>query len=85
MSEKNENLYTFTHNGKSYTFEKPVSEVATPKWLRANRRRSEVDQTFTALEEIAGDEVLEVIDSMTRDEFVAFSKKFEKELSAAFQ
>jgi hypothetical protein len=85
MSDTTKDLYTFEHGGKKHTFEKPLSVVATPKWLRANRRRDELDLTFTILEEVGGDDVIEVIDEMTPEEFKAFGKKLMKELSAAFQ
>lgn len=85
MTDKTPELYSFEHAGKTHTFEKPLSVVATPKWLRANRRRDELDLTFTILEEVGGDDVIEVIDEMTPEEFKAFGKKLMKELSAAFQ
>lgn len=77
--------YTFEHNGETYTFEKSLSVVRTPKFLRANRRRDEVDLAFTVLEEIGGEDVVEVVDSMTEDEFKTFSKALMKELSATFR
>lgn len=78
-------LYTFEHDGKTYTFERPFAVVRTPKWLRANRRRDELDLAFTVLETIGGDEVLDVIDSMTEDEFKAFAVGLNKAMSATFQ
>lgn len=78
-------LYTFEHDGKTYTFERPFAVVRSPRWLRANRRRDELDLAFTILEEIAGDDVLDVIDSMTEDEFVAFSKRLNSAMGASFQ
>lgn len=85
MSDTTADLYTFDHNGVTYTFEKELAVVRSPKWLRANRRRDELDLTFTIIEEIGGDDVVEAVDTMTSDEFKAFGKALMKELSAAFQ
>lgn len=82
---KTADLFSFDHNGETHTFEKSLSVVRSPKWLRANRRRDELDLTFTILEEVAGEDVVEVIDEMTPEEFQAFGKKLMRELSAAFQ
>ncbi|WP_036959133.1 hypothetical protein [Promicromonospora kroppenstedtii] len=82
---KTADLFSFDHNGETYTFEKSLSVVRSPKWLRANRRRDGLDLTFTILEEVAGADVVEVIDEMTSEEFQAFGKKLMRELSAAFQ
>jgi hypothetical protein len=77
--------FTFEHDGKTYEFEKGFEVVRSPRWLRANRRRDELDLAFTILEEIAGDEALEAIDAMTEDEFVALAKRLNKEMSSSFQ
>lgn len=78
--------YSFEHNGETLTFEKSFSTVRSPKWLRANRRRDEVDLIFTILEELGGDDVIEAVDTMTTEEFnAAFGKRLMKELGAAFQ
>lgn len=78
-------LYTFEHNGKEYTFEKPFEAIATPKWLRANRRRDELDLAFTMIEEVAGDDALEAIDTMTQEEFKAFSVSMNKAMSESLE
>lgn len=83
MSE-NQN-YSFDHNGETYTFERSLDVVRSPKWLRANRRRDELDLTFTVIEEIGGADVVEAVDSMTPDDFKAFAKAFMKELNATFR
>lgn len=77
--------YTFEFNGKTYTFEGSLDVVRTPKWLRANRRRDELDLTFTILEEIGGADVIEAIDEMSTEEFRDFGKGLMKELNAAFR
>lgn len=74
--------YTFEYDGKTYTFEKSLDLVDTPKWARANRRRDQVDLFFTLIEEVAGDECLEAIDKMTPKEFEKFSEDFGKARSA---
>lgn len=84
MSDTTSN-YTFEHNGETYTFEHSLDTVRSPKWLRANRRRSELDLAFTILEEIGGDDVAEVVDNMTPAEFEAFSKRLMQEMNAAFR
>lgn len=73
--------FSFTRNGKKYTFEKSFSVVRTPRWLQENRRRDELDLAFTILETIAGDEALEAILDMTESEFQTFSKRLGKEMS----
>lgn len=78
-------LYSFEFNGKTYTFEKPFEAIATPKWLRANRRRDELDLAFTMIEEIAGDSVLEAIDEMTQEEFKEFSVAMNKAMSDSLE
>lgn len=77
--------YTFDHDGKTYTFEQSLDVVRSPKWLRANRRRDELDLAFTVIEEIGGDDVVEVIDGMTTEEFKVFTKDLMKELNATFR
>ena len=70
--------YTFEHDGKTYEFEKPLDEVRKPGFIRANRRRDEIDLVFTILEAVAGEEVLDVVDNMTEDEFKVFVADLEK-------
>lgn len=77
--------YTFDYKGKNYTFEKSFEVIATPKWLRANRRRDELDLAFTMIEEIAGDNALEAIDEMTQDEFKVFSLAMNKAMTASLE
>lgn len=85
QEEKAEQLYTFTYQGTTYTFEKPFSVVQTPRWLRANRRRDELDLAFTILEEVAGEDVLEVVDDMSQAELEKFMKGIQKEYQAGFR
>lgn len=83
MTTKNTKNFTFEHDGKTYEFEKGFEEVRSPRWLRANRRRDELDLAFTILETIAGDEALDAIDSMNEDEFMALAKRLNKEMGAS--
>lgn len=88
VTAKNTNtdgLFTFTHDGETYTFEKPFSVVRNPKWIRENRRRDETDITFTILEELAGDKALGAIDSMSMPEFEKFQKSLNKAMNPDFQ
>lgn len=80
MSDKR---FTFEHNGETYTFEKGFEVVRSPRWLRANRRRDELDLAFTIIEEVAGDEALEAIDSMSEAEFMKLAKRLTKEMGAS--
>lgn len=68
--------FTFTHAGKEHTFEQATSAVLVPRFLRANRWRTPMDFEFTVFEEIAGDAALEVIDSMSREEYQQLSRDF---------
>lgn len=77
--------FTFDHAGKTYTFEKPFSVVRSPRWLRANRRRDELDLAFTIIEAVAGDEALEAIDSMTEEEFKVLAERLNEAMGASFQ
>lgn len=78
-------LFSFEKDGNTYTFERSFDVVRSPRWLRANRRRDELDLAFTILEELAGDDALEAIDEMDEDEFAALSKALNKELSKTFR
>lgn len=64
-------LFSFTHDGEEYTFPKPFTTVQTPGFLRANRRRDELDMAFTIIEVLADDDpdILAVIDKMPLPEF----------------
>lgn len=79
------NLFSFEHRGETHTFAEPFDRVRKAGWLRANRRRDELDLAFTILEEVAGDDVLEVVDDMDAEEFAALSKKISAALNATFQ
>lgn len=74
--------FTFDHDGKTYAFERDFSIVRSPGWLRANRRRDELDLTFTILEEVAGDEALAAIDRMTEDEFADLARRLSAAMGA---
>ncbi|WP_166140847.1 hypothetical protein [Nocardioides ochotonae] len=78
-------LFTFEHDGETYTFERPLDVVRTPGWLRANRRRDELDLAFTILEAVAGDEALEVIDNMTPAQFEALATRLHEAINASFR
>jgi hypothetical protein len=78
-------LFSFTHQGKQYTFPKPFSAVQNPKFLRQHRRRDELDLTFTIIEALADDddEILDAIDSMAIGEFNKLSARLNKALANA--
>lgn len=72
--------FTFEHDGQSFTF-KPTYDVLSPGFLRANRRRDEIDAFFTMVEALADEDTLEVIDHMDRDSFKALMEGFYDHLS----
>lgn len=74
--------FKFEHKGEEIEFEKDFSVARSPRWLRANRRRDEVDLVFTIIEDLGGDAVCDAVDEMTEEEFQAFVKKVMKEFSA---
>lgn len=76
-----EECFTFEYEGKSYTL-KPTLDHLTPRFMRANRRREDLDAFFTILEELADKDQLEVIDSMSSEEFGDLSEAFYKHLGA---
>lgn len=56
--------FSFDHDGTTYTFGRPTAEVITPGWLRRNRKTDELDATYTAIEMLADDSILNVLDNM---------------------
>jgi len=74
--------FSFVHKGQEYTFPKPWETVTAPKFLRANRRRDELDMAFTMIEVLADDdeEIIEAIDGMTLAEFNKLSRRMGKAL-----
>jgi hypothetical protein len=79
--------FTFTHKGKSYTFPNPVSAVTSPGFLRANRRRDELDLSFTIIEILADNDpdILAAIDSMPLAEFNRLSRRLSKTISEGME
>ena len=74
--------FTFSHRGVDHEFQRPISAVLTPGFVRANRRRSEIDLLFTIIEAVAGDAALAAIDEMTPEEFHALGTRLNKEMGA---
>lgn len=81
---KSENVdcFTFTHDGVEHTL-RPTYDVLTPGFMRANRRRDDLDAFFTILEALADADTLDVIDNMTRAEFKDLQDDFYKHLEVA--
>jgi hypothetical protein len=79
--------FSFVHDGTEFTFPKPFAEVQNPKYLRANRRRDDLDMTFTIIETLADDDtnILEAIDAMGLKEFNKLSTRLNKALSNAVE
>lgn len=76
--------FSFTHQGKTYTFSKPMSVVRAPAFQRANRRRDQIDLVYTVIEHLAdGDQaILDAIDSMTEAQFQALNLRMGKALQS---
>ncbi|MEU3599893.1 hypothetical protein ABZ714_14375 [Streptomyces sp. NPDC006798] len=77
--------FTFEHKGEQVSFEKDFSGVATPRWLRQNRNRDDLDQLFTLIEEFGGEAAVTAVDDMDASEFAAFSAELGKELQKAMK
>ncbi|TKT03445.1 hypothetical protein [Streptomyces lasalocidi] len=77
--------YTFEHNGETIAFERDFSGLRSPKWLRENRRRDELDLLFTLIEEFGGEDVVAAVDDMDDTQFADFSEKLGKEMSKAMK
>lgn len=75
--------FTFQQGDESFTFEKSLDDVITPAWLRANRRRDELDLVFTIIEDCAGEDALAAFDRLTKPEFEQLSKDLNKALGAS--
>lgn len=73
--------FKFEHNGEEFEFEKDFGVARSPKWLRANRRRDEVDLVFTIIEDLGGEAVCDAVDEMDETEFQKFVKAVMKEFS----
>lgn len=78
--------FKFEHNGEEIEFEKSFAVARSPKWMRANRNRQEIDMVFFILEDLGGEAVCEAVDEMDEKQFEAFVKNmmkaFEKDASA---
>lgn len=67
-----EDVFTFEHDGRMYTLPKFGSWSAG--LMRRIRKLSDMDATFTILEEVADTKTLAAIDSMSLDDFNALQK-----------
>lgn len=77
--------FKFEHNGEEFEFEKDLAGMATPRWLRVNRTRDDLDQLFTLIEEFGGDAVVEAVDDMDADEFAKFNDALGKEIARVME
>ena len=73
-------VFAFTHKGKRYEFARPTAEVITPGWLRRNRKMEDVDATYSAIEQLADDDVLDVIDAMSWADHGTFQENFQEHM-----
>lgn len=75
LPKKGTNGFKFSHGGEEFELA-DAGELLTVGYARKNRHKSEADQLFTMLEELAGPEALDAIDSMHKDEFTQFQRDF---------
>lgn len=69
-------VFTFEFGGETYE-SKPVGDVLTPGFMRANRRRDDIDQLFTIFEALFSEAVLaRTVDKMSREEFGEIGDQF---------
>jgi hypothetical protein len=74
--DKKSACYELKFGGEVY-LSKDIHATITPAFMRANRRREEVDAFFTMVEELWARDVLEkTVDKMDNDEFSDFMKDF---------
>ncbi|MGN6589505.1 MAG: hypothetical protein ACTHKE_04360 [Sphingomicrobium sp.] len=73
--------FSFEHKGETYTFKNTIEHI-TPGFLRKNRKLNDLDAFFTILETLADEEQLEVIDSLTHEEFGQLNRDFYEHLGA---
>lgn len=67
--------FSFVHEGETYTFEHDTTDVLTPGFIRKNRH-DEGELTYSLLEQLAGDAVIEVVDNMTFKQNAVFQTEF---------
>lgn len=75
-------VFSFTHDGTEYKFDRPTGEVITPGWLRRNRKTDDTDAQYSAIEQLASDDVLDVIDNMGWDEHRRMQTAFTEHVQA---
>lgn len=80
-SAEAEECFTFEHDGESHTL-KPTLETLTPGFMRKIRKLDDLDAFFTILEELADEDQLAAVDSMTHEQFGELSKAFYAHLGA---
>lgn len=73
--------FSFDHNGETYTLA-PTADHVTPGFVRRNRHEDEANVTYLLIEEMADDDTLDVIDSMSWPEHRAFHEAFGKHIEA---
>lgn len=73
--------FKFEHNGEEIEFEKGFAVARSPKWMRANRSREEIDLVFFIIEDLGGEDVCDAVDEMDEKQFEAFVKAMMKEFT----
>lgn len=78
-------LFSFEHDGKTYTFEKPLTQIKTFGWQRKHRALPEEEKLYLIFEEVAGDEALGALDEMdmTSPEFQKLMESIGEELGGS--
>jgi len=76
-AEKVDPVFSFEHDGETYTFERATDEVLTPGFVRKNRDTDMADLAYLLIESVAGEDVLEVLDNMTFKEHGKVLKRYQ--------
>lgn len=74
--EEPEECFSFEHEGETYTFA-PTLDHLTPGFIRKNRS-NEAEFQYGLIEQLADDETLKVLDSMTLRENANMMRDFGK-------
>lgn len=78
-------LFSFEHDGKTYTFEKPLTKIRSFGWQRKHRGLPDEEKLYLIFEECAGDEAMAVLDEMdmVSPEFQALMERVGDELGGS--
>lgn len=75
--DKPDGVFSFRHRGEIYRFAKPTTVELTPGFVRRNRNNPAEFQ-YGLIEALAGDDVLEVLDTMTMADNLTVMRQFDQ-------